>query len=121
MDTTGRVIRRLQKFNYERAKILIQQRRCIEQYNLKYNQDTNTYEFPFDTIEEDKYTFNESIYLGKQKECIIKNTNELLDPNKTKVLLNNIAVKKEYKASVGKEIIEHLNKFLNIGKKVISH
>jgi len=117
----GRVKRRLQKFHFESAHMLIQQRHCIEQYNLKWNRDKNCFEFPCDLEEEEKYASVDSDYLGKQKDCIIKSSKELLESAKAKVILNNMTVKKDYNSNVSNEIIGHLKAFLDMGKKVFKH
>lgn len=117
-DITRRIEGKLKKFNFQRARMLIQQRECIEQHNLKLNPETGNYEFPSD-IEEDKYTFVESAYLGRQKGCVVKDTNEPLEPDKAKLLFNNMAIKEEYRVDVGNEITSNLKKFLDIGRKVL--
>eukprot|EP00826_Nyctotherus_ovalis_P044637 TRINITY_DN4832_c0_g1_i3.p4 TRINITY_DN4832_c0_g1~~TRINITY_DN4832_c0_g1_i3.p4 ORF type:complete len:142 (-),score=28.69 TRINITY_DN4832_c0_g1_i3:604-1029(-) len=117
-DINKRIEGKLKKFNFQRARMLIQQRNCIEQYNLKLNPETGSYEFPYD-IEENKYMLIEPAYLGKQKSCVVKDTNEPLEPDKAKLLLNDMAVKEEYRVDVGNEIINNLRKFLDIGKKVL--
>jgi len=116
-DMTEKIKVKLNRIYTERANMLIQQRSCIERYNLQWNSEKACYEFPFSSIEDD-YIFVDSVYLGKRKECFIKATNEPVAADKAEVILNNISVKEEYKQSMSNDIMNLFKKFLNVGKKV---
>ena len=91
--------------------MLIQERRCLEEKNLKWN---GKYEFQFDPKELTNYGFIDSPYLGKDKTCIIKSTNEVLSPDRSKIIINNIRIKKEYVPNISTDIIVLLKHVLNI-------
>jgi hypothetical protein len=101
--------------NLSCAKMLIQTRRCLEEKNLKWNSTTNKYEFTFDPSELNQYAFIDSAYLGKEKICVVKESNEKVSLDKASVIINNARVKKEYEQDYGSDIISFLKQIIKFG------
>jgi len=95
--------------------MLIQVRKSLEDKNLKWNSTTNKYEFTFDPNELNQFTFIDSVHLGKEKTCIIKESNEQVPLSKAKVIINNIRIKKEYTQDSSNDIILLLKQVANSG------
>lgn len=108
------------KLNLGCAKLLVQERRSMEKNNLKWNAETKTFELPFGLTELNNYTFIDSIYLGKEKQCILNSTNEILDSDTAKIIMNNLRVSKEYTPNITSNIITLLKQTLSF-ETVLHH
>lgn len=97
------------------AKMMIQTRKCMELNNLVLNVETNKYEFLFDAEELEQYGFADSAYLGKEKICMIKESNEIVSGDKAKEIANNVRIKNEYTHNTSNDIISLLKQVIQIG------
>jgi len=106
----------LSKLNLGCAQMLIQERDCLEQNNLKLNQSTRKYEFPFDPNEANDYTFVDSNFLGKERKCVSKSNEAILiDTAKAQEIINNIRIRKEYNPEVSNDIVALLKQVIAFG------
>jgi len=102
MESAGNLVfkqllgEQLSWLNLSYAKMLIQERESLEQKNLRWVPSEKKYTFMFDPNEVDNYNFIESPYLGKDKTCILKDSDTPVNIMKAQTILNNVKVKEEY-------------------------
>ena len=95
--------------------MLIQERTCMEQNNLRWNIETKKYEFAFDPNEANNYTFVDSNYLGKERKCVNKGSETQVDAAKAQEVINNTRLRKEYTPDLSNNIIDLLKQVISIG------
>ena len=105
----------LSRLHYGCAKMLIQERECLEQNNFKLNPEGKKYDLPLDSAEANDYTFIDSHYLGKERKCLSKAGDTPIEPAKALEIINNIRVKKEYNPEVSNDIIALLKQVISMG------
>ncbi len=105
----------LSRLHFGCAKMLIQERTCLEQNNLKWNPESKKFEFVFDPAEANDYTFVDSNYLGKERKCVPKTGEAAVDPAKSLEIINNIRIRKEYNPDVSNDIVALLRQVISLG------
>ena len=85
--------------------MLIQERECIEKYNLRYDSEKNKYELPFDISELSDYNFVEPMYLGKEKSVVSKSASAALEQEKVVELNQKAKLAKEFAFDFSNDIV----------------
>ena len=87
----------------------------METRNLKWNPEKNKHELPFDPNELLQYTFSDTIYLGKPKQCLGINPSIAIDPQKAQEMVKKSILKREFEVDLSNDIITLINQVINLG------
>lgn len=92
--------------------MLIEERYCLQTYNLKFNSELKNYVLPFDITELSLYEICDSPYLGRGKEIILKSP---LEQGKIEEILHNEQLLTASKYNFSREILKLLKQTLEVG------
>lgn len=95
--------------------MLMHERYCMETRNLKWNPEKNKYELPFDPNELLQYSFTDTIYLGKPKQCSGINPSIVVDPQKAQEIVKKSVLKREFGVDLSNDVITLINQVINLG------
>ena len=87
----------------------------MEKCNLKWDAESKRHELPFDIKELNDYSFLDSIYLGKEKQCAHKEPNASIDPDRATELVYKNKLIKEYANDFSTDIIFFVKQTLTSG------
>lgn len=94
--------------------MLMNERECIENYNLTIDLQSKKWKLPFDKERLNDYEFVSQRYLGKEMLCIEKDTGRVIKDSKE--LLDNYKLMKNYKTNFSDEIINQLKNSMQYEK-----
>jgi len=95
--------------------MLIQERECMEKFNLRWDAERKKHELPFDINELNDFEFLDSIYLGKDKQCVPKVPGGSIPAEKTLDLVLKNKLVKEYIFDFSSDIISLIKQTLQNG------
>ncbi len=87
----------------------------METHNMRYDPERKKHDLPFDIKELNDYEFLDSIFLGREKQCLHKPPNNAVDADKATELVQKNKLVKEFAVDFSNEIVAHIRHTLICG------